>query len=59
MIESVGGVLWLAALNNSAGNTIPAHLIIIVAITIEHIVQGVVLNAINQEGRLRQMGDAH
>ena len=59
LIESVGGVLWLAALNSSAGNTIPAHLIIIIAITIEHIVQGIVLNAINQEGRLSQMSEAH
>ncbi len=55
LIEAVGGGLWLAALT---GGTLPrsqAHLIIIIAITIEHIVQGIVLNSINKQGILKQV----
>jgi hypothetical protein len=59
LIEAVGGALWLLALTSSGGNTIPAHLIIIIAVTIEHIVQGIVMNAINQEGKITQMSVAH
>jgi hypothetical protein len=59
LIEAIGGALWLVALSNSTGNTIPAHLIIIIAITIEHIVQGIVMNSINHEGKVTQMSVAH
>lgn len=57
-IEAIGGGLWLATFNDPTALPIPAHLIIIVAITAEHIVQGLVLNAINQEGAVTQMAHA-
>jgi len=55
LIEAIGGGLWLAAFTSTTPPNIQVHLIIIIAITIEHIVQGVVLNAINKEGTLKQM----
>jgi len=55
LIEAVGGALWLSALRSGTPPVIPAHLIIIIAITIEHIVQGIVLNAINKQGILKQV----
>lgn len=58
LIEAIGGGLWLAAFTGTSIANIPAHLIILIAITIEHIVQGVVLNSINQEGQLAQMSRA-
>lgn len=58
LIEAVGGGLWLAILLDPSLLPIPAHAIIIVAITIEHIVQGVVLNSINQEGVADQIAAA-
>jgi len=59
LIEAIGGGLWLALLSGSPTSTIPAHLLIIIAITIEHIVQGVVLDGINNKGTLRQMSRAN
>jgi len=58
LIEAVGGGIWLAFLTSQAPSLLP-HLIIVVVITVEHIVQGVVLNAINDEGRLKQMSMAN
>jgi hypothetical protein len=54
-IEAVGGALWLAAFTSSTPPAIPAHLIILLAITIEHIIQGVVLNTIYKPGVLKQV----
>lgn len=57
-IEAVGGALWLAVFTDPSLLPIPAHLIIIIAITVEHVVQGFVLNSINQEGAVAQMAQA-
>ncbi len=57
LIEAVGGGIWLALLTSQSPSLLP-HLILIAVVTIEHIVQGWVLNAINDEGRLKQMSAA-
>ena len=57
-IEAVGGLLWLLALNSADISNLNAHLILLVAITIEHIAQGIVLNSLNQQGVLTQIGKA-
>ncbi len=58
LIEAIGGALWLAVLTNPAIIPIPAHLILIIAITLEHIVQAFVLDRINNEGKLAQVAKA-
>lgn len=57
-IEAIGGGLWLAAFTDPTLLPIPAHAIIIIAITLEHIAQGAVLNSINQEGAVAQMAQS-
>lgn len=59
LIEAIGGGLWLAAFKDPDIGDIPAHLIIVVAITIEHIVQGIVLDRINKEGKATQVALAN
>lgn len=59
LIEAIGGGIWLAALTDSNTEIVIAHLIIIIAITIEHLVQGFVINMLNQEGTLSQVGGAN
>jgi hypothetical protein len=56
LIEAGGGAIWLALFSGSAVSNTVAHLVIGLAILIEHIVQGLVMNTINQQGRMSQMG---
>lgn len=57
LIEAVGGGIWLALFTSQSPSLLP-HIIIVAIVTIEHIVQGIVLNSINDEGRLKQMSAA-
>lgn len=59
LIEAIGGALWLAALNSTDISRLNAHLIILIAITIEHIAQGIVLNFLNKQGISIQMSRAN
>jgi len=59
LIEAVGGAIWLIALQSSDISNITAHAIIVIAILIEHLVQGYVLNQINDQGTLAQVSRAN
>jgi hypothetical protein len=59
LVETVGAGLWLAAFTNPAVPRVTAHLIILAAIAIEHFLQGLVLDSLNHQGKLKQMGAAN
>jgi hypothetical protein len=59
LIEAIGGALWLVLLTNTVDSPVLPHLFIFGVIAVEHFVQGVVLNSINQEGQLAQVAQAN
>jgi hypothetical protein len=58
LIEAIGGGLWLALFVSQPSSLLP-HLIIIITITIEHIVQGFVLGSLNKVPTSTQLAAAH
>ena len=58
LIEAIGGGIWLALFVSQSPSLLP-HLVIVVTITIEHIVQGFVLGSLNNVPKSTQMAAAN